>query len=60
MPIISREVKKPFLNARTKKNGFAKIRKNLALDTEMKINLFDYQNNYVGKLEHDEQCCKRF
>jgi len=30
------------------KNGFAKVSKNLA-DTDLKIILLDYQNNYVGR-----------
>jgi len=31
-----------------RKNGFAEVSKNLQLDTDLKIILINYQNNYVG------------
>jgi len=30
------------------------------LDTDMKIILLDYQNNYVERSKHNEQCYKKF
>jgi len=30
-----------------RKNGFVEVSKNLAIDTDLKIILVDYQNNYT-------------
>jgi len=35
------------------KNRFAEVSKNLTIDTELIINLLNYQNNYV---EHSNNC----
>jgi len=34
----------------TRKEGFAEVSKNLTGDTDLKIILLDYQNNYVERL----------
>jgi len=30
------------------------------LDTDLKIILLDYKNNFVGNLKNNERCCKKF
>jgi len=41
------------------KNDFAE-RSKILLNTDLKIILFDYQNNFIGILKNNEQCCKKF
>jgi len=49
-----------FLNVSTQKErrNFAE-RSKILLNTDLKI-LLDNQNNFVGTLKNNEQCCKKF
>jgi len=42
------------------KNDFVEMRAKILLDTDLKIILLAYQNNFVEILKINKQCCKKF